>query len=244
MKIIVAADYDEMSGLAAQTVAQSIKANPSAVLGLPTGSTPLGMYRNLIKMHKEGSLSFKNVTTFNLDEYVGLQKTHVNSFRYFMYENFFNHIDIQEGNINIPDGNSKDPEKECIAYEAKITNAGGIDLMVLGLGNNGHIGFNEPAGHFPASTHVAELDESTVQANARFFESIDEVPRFSITMGIGSIMRCRRILLLAGGQVKAPAIRGALEGPVTPALPGSVLQFHPNVTVVLDTGAASLLTSA
>ncbi len=244
MKIIVAADYDEMSKLAANHVAQWVRQNPKAVLGLPTGGTPLGMYRNLIEMHRGSNLSFKDVTTFNLDEYVGLEPHHSNSYRYYMYENFFKHIDVQEHNVNIPDGTAEDLEQECIHYEDKIRNAGGIDLMVLGLGNNGHIGFNEPSDRFPATTHVTKLDESTVQANARFFERIDQVPRYSITIGIGSIIRCRRILLLASGKAKARAISAALEGPVTPSLPASILQFHPDVTVILDAEAASKLTNA
>jgi glucosamine-6-phosphate deaminase len=242
VKIIVASDYDEISRLAADRVAELVRQDPGAVLGLPTGSTPLGMYRNLIRMHRESGLSFKNVTTFNLDEYVGLSPDDENSYRYYMYQNFFNHIDIQKQNINIPDGTAEDLEQECVDYENKILSAGGIDLMVLGLGNNGHIGFNEPSDHFPNATHVTELDDSTIQANARFFESIDQVPRYAITMGIGSIMRCRKILLLASGNAKARAIRGALEGPVTPLLPASILQFHPDVTVILDTDAASELT--
>ncbi len=242
MRIIVSADYDEMSKLAAEDVAGIIRENPTVVLGLPTGSTPLGMYRNLITMHKQGNLSFRHVTTFNLDEYIGLEPGHVNSYRYFMYENFFKHVDIQDQNINIPDGNAADLEQECMDYEAKIRNAGGIYLMVLGVGNNGHIGFNEPADHFPIATHVTRLDESTIRANARFFRSPDEVPRLAVTMGIGSIMRSRRILLLASGNAKARAISAALEGSVTPALPASILQFHPDVTVILDAEAASLLT--
>jgi glucosamine-6-phosphate deaminase len=200
------------------------------------------MYRNLVEMHKQSKLSFKGVTSFNLDEYIGLRPGHKNSYRYYMYENFFKHVDILEHNINIPDGNSEDLEQECIDYEKKISDAGGIDLMILGLGSNGHIGFNEPADHFPVATHVTELDESTIQANARFFDSIDQVPRLSITMGIGSIMRCRQILLLASGKAKARAIGAALEGPVTPKLPASILQFHPDVTVILDADAASQLT--
>lgn len=241
MKIIVSANYDEMSRLAAEQVATLVRQNPKAVLGLPTGSTPIGMYRNLIEMYRQGTLSFKQVTTFNLDEYIGLPPGDVNSYRYFMFENFFKHIDIQEENIHIPDGNAEDLEQECIAYENKIRAAGGIDLMVLGVGNNGHIGFNEPGDHFPVATHVTKLDESTIQANARFFDSIDQVPRYAITMGIGSIMRCHRILLLASGKAKAQAIRGAIEGPVTPKLPASILQFHSDVTIMLDAEAASLL---
>ncbi len=242
MRIIVTGDYNEMGSLAAKEVAQTIKAKPNAVLGLPTGSTPLAMYNKLIIMHQKYNLSFEKVTTFNLDEYIGLDRDHVNSFNFFMFENFFNHIDIDETNINIPNGSAGDPRKECAEYEAKIAKAGGIDFVVLGIGVNGHIAFNEPSDHFPASTHIATLDESTVQANARFFESIDEVPRYAITMGIGNIMHCRKIMLLANGKAKAHAIKQALQGPITPALPGSALQLHRDVTVVLDTEAASLLT--
>ncbi len=242
MKVIVCQSYDEMSEVAAGIVAQSVKNRPKIVLGLPTGSTPIGMYRYLIKMYQKQKLSFKNVVTFNLDEYVGLEESHVNSYRYFMNQNFFDHIDIKQNNINIPDGNSEDVQRECDKYESKIINSGGIDLMILGLGVNGHIGFNEPSSHFPVRTHVAKLDRSTIKANSRFFKCIAEVPRFSITMGIGTILKSTRVLLLANGLVKAPAVKNVIEGPVTPAHPGSILQFHTNVTVVLDLQAASQLT--
>jgi glucosamine-6-phosphate deaminase len=246
IKVTVTDNYDELSNLAAGKVAQLVKSKPGkpgAVLGLPTGSTPLGMYRQLISMYQDGSLSFRDVSTFNLDEYVGLSPDNENSYHFYMQQNFFKHVDIKQHNINIPDSNAADVEAECAEYERKIETAGGIDLMVLGLGNNGHIGFNEPDSHFPARTHKVKLDESTIQANARFFSSIDEVPRFAVTMGIGSIMRCRSIMLLASGKAKAPAVKGALEGPITPALPASALQFHMDVTVILDKDAASLLKS-
>ncbi len=241
VKITVAENYYELSNLAAHKVAQVIRSRPDTVLGLPTGSTPLGLYQELISIHRDTKLSFKNVTTFNLDEYVGLEPDDVNSFHYFMNENFFRHIDIDKDCINIPDGNAPDVEMECAEYERKIADAGGIDLMILGLGNNGHIGFNEPNTHFPAITHKVKLDQSTIQANARFFHSIGQVPRFAVTMGIGSIMHCRSIMLLANGKAKAPAVKAALEGPIIPALPASALQLHSDVTVILDKEAAGLL---
>lgn len=242
MKIKVTNSYSEMSSVAASKVAKIIEEKPNAVLGLPTGNTPLGMYHELIAMHQKANLSFEKVTTFNLDEYIGLERDHINSYNYFMFHNFFKHIDIDKANINIPNGNTEDPKEECAEYEKKIAKAGGIDLIILGIGVNGHIAFNEPSDHFPASTHIVTLDQSTVQANARFFMSVDEVPRFAITMGIGSIMHCRKIMLLANGEAKAQAVKEALQGPITPALPGSALQLHKDVTVILDTGAASRLT--
>ncbi len=241
IKVIVTNNYDELSNLAASKVARLVKSKPCAVLGLPTGSTPLGMYKQLISMYQDRSLSFKDVSTFNLDEYAGLSPDNENSYHFYMQDNFFKHVDIKENNTHIPDSTAADTETKCAEYERKIEKAGGIDLMVLGLGNNGHIGFNEPDSHFPLKTHRVKLDESTIQANARFFSSIDEVPRFAVTMGIGTIMHCRSVILLASGKAKAPAVKGALEGPVTPALPASALQFHMDVTVILDKDAASLL---
>ncbi len=243
MKIIKCSDYCEMSFTASKLVARFIKMHPGIVLGLPTGSTPVGMYGNLIRLYEKGGLSFRNVTSFNLDEYLGLEKGHENSFNSYMHRVFFRHIDIRTENVNIPNSAPEDPQRECKCYERKIALAGGIDLMVLGIGNNGHIGFNEPNTHFPVSTHLTRLNESTIEANSRFFSHIEDVPRYAITMGIGTIMQSKRIILLASGSAKAEAIEKALEGPVSPSLPGSILQFHHDVTVVVDSEAAALLTS-
>ncbi|MCQ1530629.1 glucosamine-6-phosphate deaminase [Lutispora saccharofermentans] len=241
MNIIFARDYDELSRLAAAKVADTMRSKPGAVLGLPTGSTPLGMYRELISMYKEGKLSFKDVTTFNLDEYEGIPKEDENSYYRFMRDNFFSHIDIDKERTNIPDGMSCDVEGECRDYERRIEKAGGIDLMVLGIGNNGHIGFNEPASYYAGITHRVKLHENTIEANSRFFGSIEKVPKYAVTMGIKSIMQCRSIMMLASGKAKADAIKKALEGPITPELPASVLQLHRDLTVIVDEEAGSLL---
>lgn len=241
MNIIFARDYDELSRLAAAKVADTMRSKPGAVLGLPTGSTPLGMYRELISMYKEGKLSFKDVTTFNLDEYEGIPKEDENSYYRFMRDNFFSHIDIDKGRTNIPDGMSCDVEEECRDYERRIEKAGGIDLMVLGIGNNGHIGFNEPASYYAGITHRVKLHQNTIEANARFFGSVEKVPKYAVTMGIKSIMHCRSIMILASGKAKAGAIKKALEGSITPELPASVLQFHRDLTVIVDEEAGSLL---
>lgn len=241
MKLLVAKTYEEMSKLAAEHVANLIKSNPKAVLGLPTGSTPLGMYKELISMYKDGALSFRGITTFNLDEYEGLDRNNPNSYYRFMLDNFFNHIDIEKDKTNIPDAKCSDIYKCCIEYEEKIKKVGGIDLMVLGLGNNGHIGFNEPAEYFPGITHRAKLHRETINANSRFFNSVDEVPKYAVTMGIRSIMHCRSILLIANGKVKAEAIRKAIKEPVTAKVPASVLQLHQDLTIIIDEEAASLL---
>lgn len=241
MNIIISRDYDELSRVAADKVAGIVKSRPDAVLGLPTGSTPLGMYRELISMNKEGKLSFKKITTFNLDEYEALPKEDENSYYKFMWDNFFSHIDIEKEKTNIPNGMACDVEEECKDYERRIVEAGGIDLMVLGIGNNGHIGFNEPAEYFAGITHRVKLTDNTIEANSRFFGSVDKVPKYAVTMGIKSIMQCRSVMILASGKGKADAIKKALEGPITPELPASVLQLHRDLTVVVDEEAASLL---
>lgn len=241
MNIIVCNDKKEFDQKAAQILASQIQNKPDSVLGLATGGTPVGMYQELIKMYENKELSFEQVKTFNLDEYVGLDKDHPQSYHAYMYENLFNHVDIKKENVNLPDGRAEDLEQECAAYEQKIKEAGGIDLQVLGIGHNGHIGFNEPNTPFQAVTHVVDLDERTIQANSRFFDSIDEVPRKAISMGIKSIMQAKKIMLMATGADKAEIIAKALQGPVTPEVPASVLQLHPNVTVVLDKEAASKL---
>jgi glucosamine-6-phosphate deaminase len=241
MEIKVFNNYDELSKAAAQFVYEFVKSKPNAVLGLPTGSTPIGMYKELIKLNKENKISFKDIITFNLDEYEGLDASNTNSYHYFMFDNFFNHIDINKENINILSGVSGDYEKECKAYEEKIKNAGGIDLMILGLGGNGHIGFNEPSDHFSGETYRVNLHEDTINANARFFDNADEVPKYALTMGTKSIMSCKKILLLASGESKADAMKGTVEGRITPQLPASILQLHNDVTFILDNDSAKLL---
>lgn len=241
MNIVVCNDKKEFDQKAAQILASQIKNKPNSVIGLATGSTPVGMYHELIKMYENKELSFEQVTTFNLDEYVGLDKEHPQSYHAFMFENLFNHVDIKKENVNLPDGQAEDLEQECAAYDKKIKEAGGIDLQVLGIGHNGHIGFNEPKTPFESLTHVVDLDERTIQANSRFFDSIDQVPRKAVSMGIKSIMQAQKILFMATGADKAEIVAKALQGPVTPEVPASVLQLHPNVTVVLDKEAASKL---
>jgi len=241
MELFLVKNYEELSLKAAEKVADAVKSNPRIVLGLPTGSTPLGMYKELIAMNKEGKISFKHVVTFNLDEYEGLSKEDPNSYYRFMNDNFFRHIDIEKDNTNILDGMSEDIERECREYEEKIAKCGGIDFMILGIGNNGHIGFNEPAEFFPSFTHRVKLTDSTIEANSRFFDSIEHVPKYALTMGIKSIMHCKKIMLLASGKAKAEAIKGTLQGPITPKLPASVLQLHRNLTVIVDEEAGALL---
>ena len=241
MELIIAADYDEMSRLAADKIAAQLKAKPDCVLGLATGSTPIGLYAQLVADCKAGDISFADATTFNLDEYRGLAPDHNQSYRYFMQKNLFDHVDIDPEATSVPDGANPDAQAACESYEQAISEAGGIDLQLLGLGHNGHIGFNEPCDEFPVRTHVVELTESTINANSRLFESVDQVPREAYTMGIGTIMKARAILVVASGVDKAQIVRDAFFGPVTPKVPASVLQLHPNVTVVVDAEAGSLL---
>ncbi len=241
MKIIVAKDYEEMSKKAADFVAAQIILKPDSVLGLPTGSTPVGMYRELVKRYQAGDIDFSNVVTFNLDEYCGLDAENPQSYHYFMMENLFAHINVPKQNIHIPSGSALDIQKECDQYEQKIKDAGGIDLQVLGIGRNGHIGFNEPATYFEAKTHMGQLDEDTIRANARFFNSIEEVPKKAISMGIRAIMQARKILLLANGEEKAEAIYKTVQGAIVPQVPASILQLHPDVVIILDEKAADKL---
>lgn len=234
MRMIIAKDYEEMSGKAAQILSAQIFLKPDSVIGLATGSTPLKLYKELIRLHRTEGLDFSEVVTFNLDEYIGLPPDNTNSYHHYMFSNLFNHINIKRENIYIPDGMASDIERECSEYEERILSKGGIDLQVLGIGNNGHIGFNEPNVKFEAITHKVRLDEETIQANARFFNNIDEVPKYAISMGIKTIMHSRRILLLANGQSKAEALGKALYGGITPEIPASILQLHRDVTVVVD----------
>ncbi|MFD3448262.1 glucosamine-6-phosphate deaminase [Microbacteriaceae bacterium 4G12] len=239
MKIIEVKDYEQMSQIAAEYMIRKVKECPTIHLGLATGGTPIGMYKNLIQDHRLHGTSYQKVTTFNLDEYIGLSGTNKNSYRYYMNENLFNHIDIQKDKTFIPHGDVKDFEAECGRYEELIEANGGIDLQILGIGNNGHIGFNEPGTSFDSKTHVVDLKPSTIQANARFFHRIEEVPTQAITMGIASIMRSKEILLLISGETKKEALRQLLYGDVTESFPASVLKNHPCVTIIADEAAAA-----
>ena len=241
MKIIHAKDYEDMSRKAANIISAQVILKPDCVLGLATGSTPIGAYHQLIKWYEKGDIDFSQVHTYNLDEYRGLSHDDVQSYHYFMRDNLFDHINIDQANTHVPDGSNLDAEAACAEYDRIVAAAGYPDLQLLGIGNNGHIGFNEPCDEFPVRTHVVELTESTINANSRLFESIDQVPREAYTMGIGTIMKARAILVVASGVDKAQIVRDAFFGPVTPQVPASVLQLHPNVTVVVDAEAGSLL---
>ncbi len=241
MRIIVTKDYEDMSKKAAAIIAAQVAEKPDCVLGLATGSTPIGTYKNLVEWYENGSLDFSQVRTVNLDEYRGLPRDNDQSYYYFMHDNLFNHVNIDEANTNVPDGTNPDADAECARYEALIASYGGQDLQLLGLGHNGHIGFNEPAQEFDKTTHCVDLQESTIEANKRFFASADDVPKQAYTMGIGTIMKAKKILVVANGEGKADIVAKARLGPVTPEVPASILQFHPNVTIVVDEAAASKL---
>ncbi len=235
-------DNEEQIGIAAgYYMCGQVLAKPDSILGLATGSTPLKPYRHMIQLYEQGSVDFSRVTTFNLDEYCNLDVNDENSYHSFMYKNLFDHINIPEENINFLNGNAEDLKQECRNYEQKIRDMGGIDIQLLGIGSNGHIAFNEPSDHFQRWSHVVNLKESTIKDNSRFFKSVDDVPTQALTMGIGSIMQAKRILIIAIGEKKAKAIRQLFDGHVTPQCPASVLQFHKDVTLMLDKGAASLL---
>lgn len=237
-------NYEAMSRRAAEILAAEVIRRPDCVLGLATGSSPEGMYRYLVEWTKQGRLSFLQTRSVNLDEYKGLSPEHDQSYRYFMQDRFFNHIDILPENTRVPDGLSENVYEECAAYDEYIRSLGGVDLQVLGIGRNGHIGFNEPGDCFIKGTHVVDLAPSTIEANARFFARPDDVPRQALTMGIGNIMAARRILLVASGGEKAEAVRNTVNGPITPQCPGSILQLHPDVVLVVDAAAAQLLPAA
>ena len=241
MRIIVTKDYEDMSKKAAAIIAAQVAEKPDCVLGLAPGSTPIGTYKNLVEWYENGSLDFSQVRTVNLDEYRGLPRDNDQSYYYFMHDNLFNHVNIDEANTNVPDGTNPDADAECARYEALIASYGGQDLQLLGLGHNGHIGFNEPAQEFDKTTHCVDLQESTIEANKRFFASADDVPKQAYTMGIGTIMKAKKILVVANGEGKADIVAKAFFGPVTPEVPASILQFHPNVTIVVDEAAASKL---
>ena len=237
MRIYRAKDYDDMSRKAANIISAQIILKPDCVLGLATGSTPIGAYKQLVEWYNKGDLDFSEVTTVNLDEYKGLPRDNDQSYYYFMRENLFKHVNIPEGRSFLPDGTEPDSEKACSRYNEIIHQVGGIDLQLLGLG---HIGFNEPDDHFSLETHCVDLTPSTIEANKRFFEKKEDVPRQAYTMGIKTIMQAKRVLLVASGKEKAQALRDAVYGPVTPALPASILQYHKNVYIVADEAALSL----
>lgn len=241
MRVIVTNSYDEMSTEAAKIVAGQIYLKPDSVLGLATGSTPLSMYKKLIAVHEMIGLDFSQVTTFNLDEYIGMAPDNPQSYHYFMHHNFFDFINIKPENIYIPDGMAKDIVAEGKRYDALIEAKGGIDLQILGIGQNAHIGFNEPDIKFEATTHKVRLDEETIQANSRFFQTEEEVPRYAISMGIKTIMLAKKVVLLANGRNKTEAIYNTVCGSISPSAPASILQLHRDATVIVDKEAASLL---
>ena len=244
MRIYLEADYAAMSRRAANLIAADVIRRPNCVLGLATGSTPIGTYENLIARNRAGDLSFREVRTVNLDEYKGLAPTHDQSYRYFMQTNLFDHIDILPENTNVPDGLAADANAECVRYDALVASLGYADLQLLGLGRNGHIGFNEPDDHFTKETHVVDLTDSTIDANARFFATRDDVPRQALTMGVGCIMAARRVLLIASGADKADALYNAVCGPISPDCPASILQLHGDVVVVGDEAALHRIVEA
>lgn len=241
MRIIVCENYEGVSKKAAQMILSQVTLKPNSVIGLATGSTPLGMYEKLVEMNKKGDIDFSQVKTFNLDEYYNLPRTSDQSYYYFMHKNLFNHINIDNKNINIPNGMSADIEKECKKYDNAIEQAGGIDIQVLGIGGNAHIGFNEPTINFETKTHLVELEETTIIANSRFFQTKEEVPQKAITMGVGSIFKSRKIILLASGDEKSDAIYNTVYGKVIPEVPSSILQFHNDIVLILDKKAAKRL---
>lgn len=238
MQIVILDTPDAVADYGARQFIELLRAKPAAVLGLATGSTPIALYRELIRRHQAGEVSFAKARTFNLDEYLGLAGDHPQSYRHFMDRELFERIDIDPANTRVPDGAAEDPLAACDAYEAAIKDAGGIDLQLLGIGRNGHIGFNEPSSSLASRTRVKTLTPDTVEANKRFFKADEFQPNLAITMGIGTIMEARRILLLATGEGKAEAVREAVEGPVAARCPASILQMHPRATLVLDKAAA------
>ena len=232
MKFITVDTYEKLSRQAANVISAQVIMKPNSVLGLATGSSPVGIYRQLIEWYNKGDVDFSETVSVNLDEYVGLTESDVQSYRYFMQENFFNHINIRRENTFVPNGCAADLARECAEYDARIDRLGGIDLQLLGIGLDGHIGFNEPADVFVKNTHVVDLHESTIEANARFFASKADVPTKAITMGMRSIMQAKKILLIANGAKKKDILDKAFFGPITPEVPASILQLHPDVTVI------------
>lgn len=241
MEVIVKDSVEEMGKCAARLVARTLNAKPDAVLGLATGSTPLGLYKELVRMHKDEGLDFSQVTTFNLDEYVGLTQTHPQSYHYFMHENLFKHINIPKQNIYIPSGTTDNYAAFCAWYERRIQESGGIDLQILGIGSDGHIAFNEPSSSLGSRTRIKTLARRTIEDNARFFDADEHVPIYAITMGVGTILEARKILLVANGPQKAAAVAAAVEGPVTSMVTASALQLHRDTMFIIDREAAGNL---
>lgn len=241
MRLIIANDYNEMSWKAASLMGSQIILKPDSILGLATGDTPIGMYKELIKLYNKKELDFEYVKSFNLDEYYGIDKNNSQSYYYFMMNNFFKYINISVENVNIPNGSAVNIEEECLRYEKKIKDVGGIDIQVLGIGANGHIGFNEPNVNFEAETHLVKLDKITIESNSRFFGNKKEVPTNAISMGIKTIMHSKKIVLLASGSSKAEIINKSINGKINPEIPASILQLHQDVTVIIDKAAASYL---
>lgn len=239
MRIIETNDYTDMSRKAANLIAAQIVTKPDCVLGLATGSSPIGTYDRLVEMYEQGDLDFSGISTVNLDEYKGLDRENDQSYYYFMHEHLFDRVNVVAERTNVPNGMEPDADKECKRYEELIASLGGVDLQLLGLGHNGHIGFNEPAEIFDKATHCVDLTESTIEANKRFFASVDDVPRQAYTMGIGTIMRAKKVLLVVSGEDKADIVAKAFFGDVTPQVPASILQMHPDVTIVADAAALS-----
>lgn len=240
MRIIRAKDYEDMSRKAANIISSVMTLKPDCVLGLATGSSPVGTYKHLIRRYENGDLDFSRVTSVNLDEYKGLDRENSQSYYYFMRENLFSHVNIRMENTYIPDGTEADSEKACSAYNEILHKVGSVDLQLLGIGHDGHIGFNEPGDFFPPLTHDVVLTEQTRQANKRFFQSIDEVPLRAYTMGVGTVMAARKIVILITGKDKADILRRAFSEPVTPHVPASALQFHHDVTLICDRAAAGI----
>ena len=241
MEVHIFKTYEELSRNAAEYVANVLNTKPNAVLGMATGSSPLGLYQQLVRMHQEEGLDFSQATSFNLDEYVGLPVTHSQSYHYFMHENFFQHVNIPKGNIHIPSGTTRNYEAFCEWYEKRIEECGGIDVQILGIGSDGHIAFNEPTSSLSSRTRLKTLAQSTIEDNARFFDKIEDVPIYAITMGVGTILEAGSLVLVANGPKKADAIAKMVEGPVTSMITASALQLHPRVHVFIDEEAASKL---
>lgn len=241
MEVIIKSNYDEICQEAARIIWEEWRIKRNLVLGLATGATPLGVYKEITELHRKGEIDFTEVVTFNLDEYLGLEKDHPQSFAFYMEENLFKHINIKKDNTFRLQGRPSDIEAHCREYEEKIKKRGGIDVQILGIGRNGHIGFNEPGSSLSSRTRVKTLVEETVKDNARFFKSEEEVPRFCLTMGIGTVMEAKMIILLASGKNKCDAVFKAVEGPVTASVPASILQLHPRVKILVDEEAGSLL---
>jgi glucosamine-6-phosphate deaminase len=241
MNVIIVENYDEMSRLAATNIKDVITEKPNAILGLATGSTPIGTYKELIKMNKNNEIDFSKVKTINLDEYIGLGEKNTQSYRYFMNENLFNHINIKKENTFLPNGLARDIQEETDNYDKKIDELGGIDIQILGIGTNGHIAFNEPNDVLTSGTHLTYLTQSTINANSRFFNSIDEVPKTAITMGLGQIMKSKKILLLAHGENKAEVVKEVLSGQITSKNPATMLQMHKDVTIIIDKTIGALI---